>query len=346
MINKIKVLLTQWYELNKRTLPWRDSGDAYRIWLSEIILQQTRVEQGTPYYLAFTNRFKTITELADASEDEILKLWQGLGYYSRARNLHAAAKQIKNEHGGKFPTSYDSIIQLKGVGPYTAAAISSIAFNEAKAVVDGNVIRVISRLFGIEEAVNNAQVQKQIQALADELLDQDKPGMFNQAMMEFGALYCTPKSSNCAECVLSTFCIAKQNNLVDAIPFKEKKLKRRSRFFHFIVFENEGKTFLQQRGEKDVWQGLFQFPLIETESDFELDSDMINENLKSEIQINKVAQVKKHVLSHQDLWGRFYHVSGEIQNVSNYKLVSINELHTFALPRLIDRYLETEPFNA
>lgn len=341
MIKESRSEILDWYNQNKRTLPWRESGDPYLIWLSEIILQQTRVEQGTPYYLAFSDRFKTVTDLANAAQDDILKMWQGLGYYSRARNLHAAAQQVRDQFGGVFPDNYDEIITLKGVGPYTAAAISSIAFNEAKAVVDGNVIRVIARLFGIEQAVNTTPVQKQIQQLADELLDVKNPGDFNQAMMEFGALFCAPKKPSCESCPLKMNCIAFKEDKVGSIPFKEKKLKRRSRFFHFLILKEVGNVLIEQRGPNDIWQGLFQFPLMETETDQELSREDLQQELKAEVEIEKIDVVKKHVLSHQDLYAKFYHLQADLNKVVNYKQVSINELHTFALPRLIDRYLES-----
>lgn len=341
MIKEIRGAILGWYKQNKRTLPWRESGDPYLIWLSEIILQQTRVEQGTPYYLAFSDRFKTVTELAYASQDEILKMWQGLGYYSRARNLHAAAKQVRDDFGGVFPQNYDDIITLKGVGPYTAAAISSIAFGEAKAVVDGNVIRVIARIFGIKEAVNTTPVQKQIQQLADELLDEAHPGDFNQAMMEFGAMFCTPKNPSCESCSIKNKCIAYREAKVEAIPFKEKKLKRRSRYFHFLILKDAGKLLIEQRGPNDIWQGLFQFPMIETDVAQELDATEIARQLYTQVVLEKVDTVKKHVLSHQDLYAKFYHLKIDLKKVVNYKQISTDELHTFALPRLIDRYLES-----
>jgi A/G-specific adenine glycosylase len=341
MIEESRRAIASWYHQNKRTLPWRESGDPYLIWLSEIILQQTRVEQGTPYYLAFSQRFKTVSELADAHQDEILKMWQGLGYYSRARNLHEAAKQVRDDFDGVFPKKYDDIIKLKGVGPYTAAAVASIAFGEAKAVVDGNVIRVIARIFGIEKAVNTTPIQKQIQHLADELLDVKNPGDFNQAMMEFGALFCTPKKPSCENCPLKRNCIAEQESMVGIIPMKEKKVKRRNRYFHFLIVKDAGQLLVEQRGPNDIWQGLFQFPLIETDADQELSINEIQLQLNVQVALQKVDVVKKHVLSHQDLYAKFYHLQADLKKVVNYKQISTNELHTFALPRLIDRYLES-----
>lgn len=346
MIDAIRPRILSWYYQHKRDLPWRDTGNAYYVWLSEIIMQQTRVEQGTPYFLRFREKFPTAIDLANAHQDEVLKLWQGLGYYSRARNLHAAAKQVLETFNGEFPKAYDEIITLKGVGPYTAAAIASIVFNEPKAVVDGNVVRVISRIFGIENAVNTTETQKEIQALAEALLDQKKPGDFNQAMMEFGALQCTPKNPDCENCLVNEFCLARAKNLVDKIPLKEKKLKRRSRFFHFILIESGENTFIEQRASGDIWEGLFQFPLIETDEEQELSEAEISGFLQENIHLTKVYTAKKHVLSHQDLWAKFYHVNADFTNVLHYKAISKAELHTFALPRLIDRFLETFDWNA
>jgi len=340
-----RTLLMEWYQANKRPLPWRESKNPYFIWLSEIILQQTRVEQGTPYFLRFKKHFPEISVLAYAPEDEVLKLWQGLGYYSRARNLHYAAQQVMNEFGGKFPSNYQQIIKLKGVGPYTAAAISSIAFSEAKAAVDGNVTRVISRLFGIIEPVNTGSRPKEIQLLADELLDRNAPGDFNQAIMEFGAIQCTPKKPSCESCPISSFCVAHKSGIVNNIPLKEKKIIRRSRFLHYLILSDGNDVLIQQRTGKDIWQGLFEFPMIETDEDEELNLKQLDDFVKKDLIIEKINKEKKHILSHQDLWARFYHIKTELKNLEIYQRVSIQELHTFALPRLIDRYLEFNVLN-
>ncbi len=336
----ISRLLIDWYKANKRELPWRTEVSAYRTWLSEIILQQTRVEQGLPYFGRFIEAFPTIEDLATAPEDRVLKLWQGLGYYSRARNLHKAAKMVVDTYGGQFPSSYEEIIGLPGVGPYTAAAIASIVFGEEKAVVDGNVIRVISRVFGITEPVDQTATRKQIEALSALLIAGQDPSDFNQGIMEFGALQCTPKQADCSSCPIQNHCWAYANDAVYDIPLKSKKVKRRSRYLHFIV-ANDGKNFLlEQRGDDDIWRGLYQFPLIETDGDVELAIDEVFSSLKLDGKVLRVNKSSKHVLSHQDLFARFYHVESGALTAEKYLLVSGAELHTFALPRLIDRYLE------
>lgn len=333
--------LLSWFQKNQRTLPWRATSNPYFIWLSEIILQQTRVEQGLPYFQKFVANFPEVSDLANAELDQVLKLWQGLGYYSRARNLHKSAQQIVVDFNGHFPGTYDQIKTLTGVGPYTAAAIASIAFEEPKAVVDGNVIRVISRLFGITEAVDQGIIRNQIGELADLLLAHHKPSVYNQAIMEFGALQCVPKNPKCDGCVLSDHCLAKKSNLVSEIPLKSKKTKRKSRFFHYVIAENEGKVLIDQRGEKDIWEGLFQFPLIESSDNNALDESEIAKSINYSFKtINRVNKVQKHVLSHQDIFARFYHVSLNDFNSQIFRLVSTDDLHTFAFPRLIDRYLE------
>ena len=341
MIEVMRNELSKWYQKHKRTLPWRSEPQPYFVWLSEIILQQTRVEQGLSYFNKFAEAYPNIEGLAKADLDEVLKLWQGLGYYSRARNLHFAANQVMNEFDGQFPSTYNDILKLKGVGSYTAAAISSIAYNQPHAVVDGNVIRVITRLFGISESVNQSATLKKIQALADELLNELNPSEHNQAMMEFGALQCVPKNPNCEVCPLAIVCLARANGTVSGIPLKDKKIKRRARYFHYIIAINNGKVIISQRGTNDIWGGLFEFPLIENDSvDFLTPSQLESFFTISIKSLLKVQSEKKHVLSHQDIHANFYHL--EIDNVNDEKLnlVALSDLHTFALPRLIDRYLE------
>ena len=335
--------LHHWYAENKRDLPWRSEPSPYRIWLSEIILQQTRVAQGMDYYLRFVDAFPTVFDLANAEEDSILKLWQGLGYYNRARNLHAAAKQVVTEHSGSFPDDYDGLLSLKGVGPYTAAAIASIAYHLPHAVVDGNVIRVLARVHGIEAPVDQGSTLKEIQNLANAFLSRAHPGDHNQAVMELGALVCTPRTPNCVACPLRAECKAHKLDLIDSIPIKSKKIKRRSRFFHYIIATEAGKTAIQQRGEKDIWAGLYQFPLIETTTDETLTDELIIAHLNlNKINVVRVNAVAKHVLSHQDIYTRFYHTELQLEQLADCKLVTLEELHTFALPRLIDRYLENK----
>ncbi len=259
--------LLTWHSTHHRPLPWKGEKNPYLVWLSEIILQQTRVEQGLPYFEKFKAAYPTVTDLANAPEDEVMKLWEGLGYYSRARNLHAAAKHIANELEGKFPGTYEGIRLLKGVGPYTAAAIASFAFDLPHAVVDGNVYRVLSRCFGIEEPIDSTAGKKLFAKLAQEILENagTNPGSFNQAMMDFGATHCMPKVPKCGECPMQSKCIAFQKNRVDKLPVKSKKLVRRQRFFNYFLFHSEGKIFIKKRTGEDIWQNLYDFPLIESE---------------------------------------------------------------------------------
>lgn len=336
--------LAEWYKKHKRDLPWRGTTDPYKVWLSEIILQQTRVEQGMSYYLKFIEHFPTVKELADAPEDKILKLWQGLGYYSRARNLHAAAKQI--EAAKNFPQAFDEIIRLKGVGAYTAAAIASICFNEARAVVDGNVYRVLARVFGIKTPIDSVKGKKEFQALADELLDKKRPGDHNQAMMEFGARHCMPKNPKCDECPFAAMCVAHSKKLIAILPVKEKKTKIRTRYFYYFLFDHKGKTLLRKReNAKDIWMNLYEFPNIESASALE-DKKVVAALAescglkKTDFVVKEISVPFKHVLSHQVLLAKFLRV--ELKKISaplkRHIPVKTAEVNNYALPRLIDRY--------
>ena len=258
--------LLSWYRANKRELPWRNNRDPYRIWLSEVILQQTRVEQGLPYFQRITDQYPTVNDLANASEEEVLRSWQGLGYYSRARNMHKCAKIVVSDYNSEFPDSKAELLKLPGIGPYTAAAIASIAFGEAAAVVDGNVIRVITRLFGVADDISTPSTQKKIQAIADELISQEHPDLFNQAIMEFGALHCTPNQPDCVTCPFSQHCKSLKAGTNGKIPFKKKKIKKRNRYFHYLLINRDGKYLMKQRSNKDIWQGLFEFFLLESDS--------------------------------------------------------------------------------
>lgn len=260
-----RYFLHEWFEVHQRDLPWRGTTDPYKVWLSEIILQQTRVVQGLPYYLRFIEHFPTVTSLAEAEEVLVLKLWQGLGYYSRAKNLHHTAKHIAFQLKGLFPDSYTELIKLKGIGDYTASAIASFCYGEARAVLDGNVYRVLSRVFGITTPINTPQGASEFKALATELLDLKAPGHYNQAIMEFGALACTPQQPLCNTCGLKEVCWAYRQDEVGNLPVKLKKLRIKKRWFNYLVWiDPEGHTLLQQRQGKDIWQGLYEFPLIET----------------------------------------------------------------------------------
>ncbi|HEY4629161.1 MAG TPA: A/G-specific adenine glycosylase, partial [Flavobacterium sp.] len=250
-------VLIKWYLQNKRDLPWRNTTNPYPIWLSEIMLQQTRVAQGMPYFLSFTTAFPTVFDLAAANEEEVLKLWQGLGYYSRARNLHKTAQYIASDLAGIFPDNYSDLLKLKGVGEYTAAAIASFSYNEAVPVVDGNVFRVLSRYFDIETDIAQASAKKEFAALAFELMPKDNPATFNQAIMEFGALQCVPKSPNCGICVFNESCAALQKKKIDQLPIKSKKVKVRNRYFNYLVVADENdNTIIQKRTDKGIWHNL------------------------------------------------------------------------------------------
>jgi A/G-specific adenine glycosylase len=256
--------LISWYNDNKRDLPWRNTTDAYIIWLSEIILQQTRVEQGMPYFYRFSEKYPTVTAFAAAHEDEILRLWQGLGYYSRGRNMLKTAQLVQEKYNGVFPTRYDELIRLKGVGEYTAAAISSFAANEVRAVVDGNVYRVLARYFGIDEPINSPKGKKMFQKIADEVLDKARPAMHNQAMMEFGAMLCKPKNPACGICPVRIGCIAFKTNATTYLPVKINKVNVRERFFNYMLISDGKKILMNKRDESDIWANMYDLPLIET----------------------------------------------------------------------------------
>ncbi|MFN7012782.1 MAG: A/G-specific adenine glycosylase [Bacteroidia bacterium] len=342
-------ILINWYIKNKRNLPWRNTSDPYKIWLSEIILQQTRVEQGLPYYLKFIEKYPDVKKLAKADEDEILKLWQGLGYYSRARNLHFTAKEIAIKHKGNFPSNYCEIRALKGIGDYTAAAIASFAYNLPHAVVDGNVMRVLSRYLGINEAIDSSKGKKMLAEAAQELLDVNNPAIYNQAIMEFGATFCVPAKPDCEKCPFNDSCEAFRLNKVNDLPFKAKKTKITQRYFHYFILDYKGKTYLNKRKAGDIWQGLYEFPMHEAKSHLEFDTLLnmqllfINEVKDLNIRLIKTSSTKKHILSHQHIFAQFFHI--HLNKPLKNKLFSeipFEKLNNYALPRLIHRYLEEE----
>ena len=339
-------LLIEWYLQKKRDLPWRNTTNPYPIWLSEIILQQTRVAQGMPYFYAFLESFPTVKELAIADEQQVLKLWQGLGYYSRARNLHQTAQYIANELDGVFPNSYAGLIQLKGIGEYTAAAIASFAYNEPVPVVDGNVFRVVSRYFGIESDISTGKTKKEFTALAAELLSKEQPALFNQAIMEFGAMHCTPKNPDCENCIFNSSCVALQKGLVGQLPFKSKKTKIRKRYFNYIVLQDKkGNTKIQQRTDKGIWHNLYEFPLFETtqEEGFETIAPLIKndtdfgDSVVSIQEANPISLI--HKLSHQHLYIKFWKVT-----VNNTLTDGVNpeQLRTFPFPIVIHNFIEED----
>lgn len=345
---EISKMLIMWYEENKRSLPWRESNDPYKIWISEIILQQTRVAQGLNYYLRFIERFPTISILASSSEEDVLKEWQGLGYYSRARNLHAAAKAVITNHGGVLPNSHKDLLSLKGIGEYTAAAILSTAYNKPYAVVDGNVFRVLSRLFAIDTPIDTSIGKKQFSQLAKDLLDMENPGTHNQALMEFGALHCTPVQPQCSSCPIGYLCVAKQINKQTYFPVKEKKTKIRKRYFqYFRVVDNE-YTYLNKRVENDIWKNMYDFPLIETDIDMtfeELSETSAFKALFNDSDVTFFINQKqvKHVLTHQHIYASFHEVT-VTKTASSFRnsflKVKNKDVHKYPISRLIHRYLE------
>lgn len=336
--------IISWYQINKRDLPWRSSKDPYTIWLSEIILQQTRVSQGLPYYYRFIEAFPKLEKLAMASEQDVLKLWQGLGYYSRARNLHTTARFIHNDLKDVFPSSYEDLLQLKGVGDYTAAAIASFCFDENKPVVDGNVYRVLARYFGIHTPINTSLAKKEFKNLATKLIDGDKPGLFNQAIMEFGALQCTPSQPDCQICPLNDSCVALQKNWVSILPKKEKKLKIRKRYFNYLILETEeGKTFVEKREGKGIWQNLYEFPLIETEESIDY-NDLLKDPNFNTIIGNQNFSVQLltqddivHKLTHQHLFIKFWLLK---LSTFNKETISWETLSTLPFPIVIHNFVE------
>ena len=327
--------LLKWYDRHKRQLPWRDIGDPYLIWLSEIILQQTRVAQGTAYYLKFAEKFPTPLSLAQASEDEVLKLWQGLGYYSRARNLHAAAKSMN----GKFPDTYEGVRALKGVGDYTAAAICSMAYQMPYAVVDGNVYRVLARVFGIETPIDSTAGKKEFTALAQKLLAEKRPGDFNQAMMDFGAVLCTPQTPLCKECPFAKLCKAYQTDRVGGLPVKAQKTKVSTRYFHYIYVAQGNFTWLHKRGAGDVWQNLYELPLVETSG---AEVDFASAKWLKKARPVLAARAVKHVLSHRIIYADLYKVvlPPAAKVPPEFVRVKKTELEKYAVSRLVQKLLE------
>lgn len=336
--------LINWYLQNKRDLPWRKTTDSYVIWLSEIILQQTRVAQGLPYFESFVSNFPSVFDLANAQEEQVLKLWQGLGYYSRARNLHATAKHVVGELNGIFPTTYDQLIKLKGIGSYTASAIASFSVNENVAVLDGNVFRVLSRYYKVENDLSIASTKKIFQQLANEILPIQDAQTYNQAIMEFGALQCVPKSPNCSICILADSCAALQYKLVHSLPIKSKKIKVTNRYFNYVVFEDlEHKTIVHKRIEKGIWQNLYEFPLVESHailSESEI-VKLIKDRFSSTFKITNYTVLTDfeiiHKLSHQKLHIQFIKVS---INAVLFNGVTVNALNKIPFPVVIHNFIE------
>lgn len=344
-------ILLDWYQRHKRALPWRETTDPYLIWLSEVILQQTRVAQGLPYYQRFAETYPTVQDLAAAPEDEVLRLWQGLGYYSRARNMHHTARQIVEQYGGEFPDRYSELLKLRGVGNYTAAAIASFAFREKVAVLDGNVFRVLARVFGLSEDIAVPASRKVFQQLADQLIPADAPDTFNQAIMEFGAIQCTPLMPDCLFCPLQQTCFAFNHGLVQELPVKAKAKAARPRFFHYMVFELEGNYYLRKRLGGDIWEGLYDFYLYESDSKV-LEPDALLRELNEagiaieESQLQLPKKDYKHILSHQKITARFYlirlqsRLREEVVQETRLALFDREKIDALPKPILINSYLK------
>ena len=352
-MNELQEILARWFNANKRELPWRDTPSPYYVWLSEVILQQTRVSQGLDYFNRFVQRWPTLADLAKASEEEVLKQWQGLGYYSRARNLHRCARQVMELHGGTFPKEWEKLKKLQGIGGYTAAAIASIAFNQPHAVVDGNVYRVLARLFDIETPINSNDGTKTFAELADTLLDRQHPGRHNQALMEFGALHCVPKSPDCLHCPLQAFCLAFEHHTVSERPVKLQKTKVRTRFLNYLVIKDKQKNlYLRKRQGNDIWRNLYDFPCVESDRTLSIEEVVACPEFKEIIpqktfQISHVTPPLTHKLTHQTLIATFIEIKISDflppSQKNNILLVPENELGNYPIPKLIDNYLSTNP---
>lgn len=336
---------------NDRSMPWKGEKDPYRIWISEVILQQTRVEQGWSYYERFIARFPDVQALATAKDEEVFKYWEGLGYYSRCRNLLFSARYIHQELGGKFPTTYVGIAALKGIGPYTAAAIASFAFGLPYAVVDGNVIRVLSRYFGLDIPVDQPASRKLFFERADELLDKKNPAEYNQAIMDFGATICKPRNPLCESCPMQSSCKAYALGMVDQLPLKAKKIEKKKRFLHYLILEYKGSLFLRKRIEKDIWQNLFEFYLIEDDALLDaqklLKKPVITSLLKkSSFQLIESSDSRRQVLSHQALEGRFFHLRLTSKPNLPKEFIAVPQaaISQYPFPRFIQAYMKEKSY--
>ncbi|ACU02355.1 A/G-specific adenine glycosylase [Pedobacter heparinus] len=337
--------IVNWYLNHKRDLPWRGTTDAYIIWLSEVILQQTRVDQGLPYFNNFLQNYPTVLDFASASETQVLKLWQGLGYYSRGRNMLFTARQVRDLHGGVFPVRYDQLIKLKGIGEYTAAAIASFSSNESKAVLDGNVFRVLSRYFGIESPINSSTGKKQFADLAQSLISGQQPSVYNQAIMEFGALQCKPKSPNCGICPVQDSCFAQKHHLVGTLPVKLNKLKKRTRYFNYFLCMEGDNILVKKRSPGDIWQELYDFPLIETDRPFLEDPEkfapLLQESFGAACKVRTLSH-QKHLLTHQTIYVQFFGLDNYIINFNQnaeIKWVSLPEFDELPQPKVITNFV-------
>ena len=342
-------IIISWYTKNKRDLPWRETRNPYLIWLSEIILQQTRVEQGLSYYLRFSEKYPDVKSLARAKEDDVLRLWQGLGYYSRARNMHKTAKRIVDDFSGKFPSDYSTILSLNGIGDYTAAAIASFAFDQKYPVVDGNVFRFLSRHFEIKTPIDTSAGKKEFTELAGQLIKDFPPATFNQAIMEFGARVCRPVNPDCTNCPLNASCFSFKNKTVLLFPVKKNKTKTKKRFFNYLFIRNKNTFIIRKRNEKDIWQGLYDFPLIESKENITeklfFDSVEWKKTFRGKkVKLHSISTEFKHILSHQHIHAKFYEISADLSLFKEpnpeWKKVNDQSIKKYALPRLIEIYLE------
>ena len=348
--NKLSSSLIRWNAQQPVRYPWVHEKDPYKVLLSEFLLQQTRSDQALPYYHQLLKAFPTIQALASASEDQLLLLWQGLGYYSRARNLHRAAKIILSEYNGLIPDTYEGLITLPGIGPYTAAAIASFAFGESRPVVDGNVFRVLSRLLAIDTPVNTANAKSVFTKAAGDIMGQAKPAAFNQAIMNLGARVCTPKTPACSTCPWQSNCRAHEEGTISLFPIKQPKRALRDRYFHYFDIRLKNKTLIEKREERDIWQGLYQFPLLERKSARRLTKAVVTAFLRdraglTHVDIMQISTTFKQTLSHQRIHTRFYIVQARQSQKSgsdNFTLVFRKNLENFALPRTITRYLNSK----
>ncbi len=326
-MEKFSKKIIGWYLKNKRDLPWRNTRDAYEIWLSEIILQQTRVEQGMPYYEKFVVAFPKIKDLANAPEDKVMKLWQGLGYYSRARNLQFAAKWVMNEHNGIFPKEYAEILKMKGVGEYTAAAIASFAYDLPHPVLDGNVYRILSRIFGIHDAIDSSAGKKKFMEKLHELLPVKEAANFNQSIMEFGAMQCVPKNPKCDECIFKNECYALANDTIELLPIKEKKLIKKDRHFYYLIPSDGKNTIIRKRSDKDIWHSLYEFQLFENP-------------IETKEKIIYQSEIQKHLLTHQNIYFQFTVV--KVKALKPHKdqlLVPLKNLQEYAFPKIMHDFI-------
>ena len=343
--------LIRWYKPHRRNLPWRETRDPYAIWVSEVILQQTRVAQGLDYYRRFLETFPTVQHLAAAPLDAVMKVWQGLGYYTRARNMHAAAQQVVSAHHGRFPNTYEGLRSLRGVGDYTASAVGAFAFDIPRPAVDGNVYRIVARMFGVFTPMDTPAGQKELYSLAMEVLDRERPALFNQAIMDFGGTLCTPKNPACGSCPFVDSCYAFRNTCVSRLPAKSKKVSVRNRYFTYLMVRHRGLTFIRQRSEKDIWHSLYEFPLIETPKPATLNMLEKTPEWREWFSAEKptilyTSEVMKHPLSHQHLYARFYIM--EVQQLpyllaQSFLQVPTHSLADYSTPRLIDSYRAAEP---